>query len=325
MATGAILASFMLSLQMYVTSRARMVARARLAYKYTFVMEDAAKMILNGRLEYLGLYASQGSTACATPGACCGTGKSYYDVSAEGFGSQYTVCLSSTSADLCLNGEACICPNAKSDSECADMIAFNDFRLKEKTDTMIALEGEEGDPSLAPAFDTSIFERLIPDFDRRFVAYVDRVVFKKRAPPTSLVEEARAETNASYTFKTTAPNPLRLDGSSAPVADSSTDALSPYPAGTLQAYTYRDCTTGESSGTHRCMDLRICVSATKEMAAGNLSEVCFHQRISRSFLWPHSAAPCSTSGCSDPADPLNPVTSEKGNASCLACPWRDRF
>src|SRR5476651_2433601 len=83
MAVGALLASFILSLQMYVAARARIVARIRLAYKYTFVMEDAAKMVLNGRLEYISAVAAGGT---------CGAGKSTQDITN---GKIVTVCLPS--------------------------------------------------------------------------------------------------------------------------------------------------------------------------------------------------------------------------------------
>lgn len=50
MAISMIILTTLGSAQMYIESRARHHARIRVAYKYTFIMEDAAKMLVNGRL-----------------------------------------------------------------------------------------------------------------------------------------------------------------------------------------------------------------------------------------------------------------------------------
>lgn len=297
MGVGAVLASFVLSLQMYIGSRARIVARVRLAYKYTFIMEDAAKIILNGRLEWL-----------ANAGAC-GGGKT-----ARNIGTAVVVqaCLPTTPVDRCLNGEACICDFTQTDNQCATMSMYNVLPFSK--DTMVALRAVENDHGLAAAFDKSIFESLLPDFDKKYVAFVDRIFLKNPNKSKPIFDEASAAANSSYRF---APTVEAYGTNGAPVNDPAVNPLSPYPSAG-PAYTWRSC------GGNRCLEIRVCVQASKEQALGNLPEACFYQKISHSFLWDHTAEPCLSSAC--PAgDPDLPAAGTKGAPDCATCPWRPKF
>ncbi len=311
MSVGAVLTGFILALQMYISARSRVVARIRLAYKYTFIMEDAAKLVLNGRLEYVGALAEA---------TTCSVNKTAWDLADAA--PAITVCLpSAAGSDRCINGEACICRNTGSETDLACAQLSYNLEYEYSDESMVAFRALEQEHILQPAFENSIWEHVVPDFDQKYLSFVDSVIFKKPSRDVKLFNEAMAVANSGYTFATV---PLITGPTPDLVA-----ATSPYPTSPAEAFTYRDCSN------NRCIDLRVCVENTKELSLGTLSHVCFRQRISRSFLWPHTDAgcggvagcsnPCGASACPNPADPDNPVATEKGNATCLTCPWRDRF
>ncbi len=338
MAVGTILATFMLSLQMYVTARARMVSRVRLAYKYTFVMEDAAKFIQEGREEYLGGRAAGGTCGAGT---ACGAGKSCQDPTIDALA--VNTCLATSNSNKCLNGEACMCTAGVADAACATWVK-NDFKIESMDDEMIAMKIQEEDRSLLEAFEVNLLDKVFPDFDHKYVAFVDRIFFKKTSVTPKIFNEASAAANQYYQFSNAVANPLGFGPGGVLTTmpqgtNTNVDATSPYPLNNLQAYAYRDCTangadqdTIGAGGANRCITIRVCVSNAHEPAMGSATEVCFSQRISRSFLWPHNRAPCRVADgclCPDPVDPENPVGAEKGTsdpvAGCTCCPWRDRF
>lgn len=331
MAVAAILASFILTLQMYVSARARVVARIRLAYKYTFVMEDAAKMVVLSRIEYF-------QTACG------GANRAVGSILVPGVGNpnSINICLDSGGGGdfrkNCINGEACICNLTfqNTDQLCADQSVNleREFLPKDKWynesgDSMYAFNSKVSDPELTPAFDNSIFEMLIPNFDNKLIAFFERVVNKPENKKTSfLMNEAVAAGNVSYQY--TIPNPNMYGGTPDTTAvgpSSPYPTAGPSPGG--DAYTWRDC------GQGRCVEIRVCVALAKEQSLGSLPRVCFTQKISRSFLWNHGAAPCAAAVClpggpapaNTPANNDAPASDERGSGTlgCPDCPWRDRF
>jgi len=319
LALGAVLTGFLLSLQMYVASRTRLISRIRLAYKYTFIMEDAAKAVIDSRLQYLSGVGAGGT--CGASNVCL-AGNQCAIINTVG------VCTPTTTSQRCINGEACICVNGDNDTTCANYAA-NDFTLEYSDETMVALRTIEKDEKLQPAFDFSFFERLIPDFDSKYVAFVERLVFGRPSRPTNMFNEALAAANATYTFNVGGANPYGIGGTN-PTANT-TAPTSPYPGAGFEAYTKRDCTVSGGGDGVRCIEVRVCVSATKEPAVGSAGVACFGQRISRSFLWNHTLAPCAAATtaigvpCTTAATVDNPQPGNRGHSSCSQCPWRDRF
>jgi hypothetical protein len=322
MGVAAILASFILTLQMYVHSRARVVARIRLAYKYTFIMEDAAKMVVLSRIEYFQdqTCGAKNPVSIADP--------------TSGLPDDINICMDDVNfRNRCINGDACICTEGEGDNACAIHSAGlerdylpKDKRFDETGDEIYAFKSKIADPDLLPALENSIFEKLIPNFDNKFIAFAERVFNREPNKNTAFfMDEAVAAANVGYRYAIPAPSIYAGN----PTADTA-NTTSPYPnaagLGVGDAFTFRNC------GNARCVEIKVCVSAAKERAIGaGATEVCFFQKISRSFLWPHDVAPCNinaapclnTGGGGGTAD--LPSSTEKGSATCAVCPWRDRF
>jgi len=91
--------------QLYVRNRARVHAQIRLAYKYTFIMEDVAKTVLDGHMRY----ANNGNN-CTLPSVA----------QIVGTGAQITtICVGSSAGNRCVNSMACICKQGEADAACA--------------------------------------------------------------------------------------------------------------------------------------------------------------------------------------------------------------
>ncbi len=116
---------FLGTAQMYVNSRARAKSAIRLATKYTFVMEDLAKLVVNARLTYLSAMAA---------GAGCPAGTIAREIPqagiAPGAAERILLCLNNAAAiapaaaarcvvDSQL-GAACLCIEGQNDPQCAD-------------------------------------------------------------------------------------------------------------------------------------------------------------------------------------------------------------
>lgn len=232
--------------QMYVTSRARVHARIRLAYKYTFIMEDAAKMIVNARLAWL-----------ATAGVC--PAPSVARILPGG----KQICLGNTAGDRCirdtLGRDACVCMTGQTDTQCANSANAS----LDKDFSNIARV--EAIPSRFQKIQTWLRDRQLESEDV-VASAIDRILKKPQHHFPDLYRQLFLE---KATAATVGVLTLRAMGSNA-------GNYNPTASSVIQADTMFDCVT-------ECITIRVCVPNTFEPLAmpQGLNELCVSQIIGR--------------------------------------------
>jgi len=237
------------SAQMYIESRARFHSRIRLAYKYSFIMEDAAKMVLNGRLAFQANSACPGSTARPLRGSL--------NVCLAAVGNPSPRCIVDPQGRA-----ACVCEDGLTDPQCADsgMAFMENFIFdQEKNKTWVVrlqdyLKNKKNDMQDIVALGVGKLFR-VPD-----------------VPKPAIYENIFGEKAVAATMAMTIRG---IDTVPVPVGSSEWAPNDP-PGTTNQARTTFTCAPG------LCYVLRVCINNIAEpmvVPAGDV--LCMEQRIAR--------------------------------------------